>query len=132
MIETRNLTKSFRNGDVLTPGLKGLDFRAGQVECVKSRGRSGAGKSTLLSEMSLLDDPTGGEVIIDGHETHRMSADEKMRFRLQKFGFVFQDYALMPELTALENVALPLLMQGHPKSHAYREAVKALGEAGLE
>jgi len=132
MIETRNLTKSFRNGDVLTPVLKGIDFKAAQGEFVTIMGRSGAGKSTLLYQMSLLDDPTGGEVIIDGHETHRMSADEKMRFRLQKFGFVFQDYALMPELTALENVALPLLMQGHPKSHAYREAVKALGEAGLE
>lgn len=132
MIETRNLTKSFRNGDVLTPVLKGIDFKAAQGEFVTIMGRSGAGKSTLLYQMSLLDDPTGGEVIIDGHDTHMMSADEKMRFRLKKFGFVFQDYALMPELTALENVALPLLMQGFPRAHAYRESMKALGEAGLE
>ena len=132
MIETKNLQKTFKNGDVETHVLKGIDFRADRGEFIAIMGRSGAGKSTFLYQMSLLDDPTGGEVVIDGHNTHEMSADEKMNFRLMKFGYVFQDYALLPELTALENVALPLLMQGHTKHRAYQDATAALARAGLE
>ncbi|MBI4079898.1 ABC transporter ATP-binding protein [Candidatus Kaiserbacteria bacterium] len=123
--------KTFKNGDVFTHVLKGIDFRTEQGQWVAIMGRSGAGKSTFLYQMSLLDDPTEGEVIIDGHDTHDMSAKEKMEFRLSKFGFVFQDYALLPELTALENVALPLLMQGAPKAAAYERALTALERADL-
>ncbi|MBI2612368.1 ATP-binding cassette domain-containing protein [Candidatus Kaiserbacteria bacterium] len=82
--------KTFKNGDVFTPVLKGIDFVASQGEWVAIMGRSGAGKSTFLYQMSLLDDPTSGEIVIDGHDTHEMSANEKMQFRLSKFGFVFQ------------------------------------------
>ncbi len=131
MITTKNLTKAFKDGDAVTPVLKGIDFKAQGGEFVAIMGRSGAGKSTLLYQMSLLDDPTSGEVIIDGHNTHTMSAEEKMRFRLVKFGYVFQDYALLPELTALENVALPLLMQGKSKADAYAESIDQLHRAGL-
>lgn len=132
MVITKNLQKTFKNGDVYTHVLKGIDFSASQGEWVAIMGRSGAGKSTFLYQMSLLDDPTEGEVIIDGHDTHKMSAKEKMQFRLSRFGFVFQEYALLPEMTAIENVALPLLMQGSGKSVAYENAAKALGRAGLE
>jgi putative ABC transport system ATP-binding protein len=131
MIETRNLVKTFKSGDVFTPVLKGIDFKAVQGEFISIMGRSGAGKSTLLYQMSLLDDPTEGEVVIDGHNTHTMSSNEKMRFRLRRFGFVFQDYALMPELSALENVALPLLMQGKQKVEAYAVSIAELERAGL-
>lgn len=131
MLETRNLTKSFQNGDIVTPVLKGIDFKAAQGEFVAIMGRSGAGKSTFLYQISLLDEPTGGEIIINGNNTHTMPAYEKMRFRLTEFGFVFQDYALVPELTALENVALPLLMQGKSKAESYRESTAALERAGL-
>ncbi|MEK7612825.1 MAG: ABC transporter ATP-binding protein [Patescibacteria group bacterium] len=132
MIETHNLIKTFKSGDVQTPVLKGIDFKARDGEWVAIMGRSGAGKSTFLYQMSLLDDPTDGKIIIDGHDTHTMSADEKMHFRLVKFGFVFQDYALLPELTALENVALPLLMRGHAKKEVYRVSAQAMKQAGLE
>ena len=131
MIETKQLEKTFKNGDVLTPVLKGIDFKVREGEWVAIMGRSGAGKSTFLYQISLLDDPTGGEVIIDGHDTHTMTAQEKMTFRLLKFGFVFQDYALLPELTALENVALPLLMQGLGKTESYAIAGRELERAGL-
>jgi len=131
MIITKNLTRTFKNGDVETTVLKGIDFKASEGEWIAIMGRSGAGKSTLLYQMSLLDDPTGGEIIIDGQDTHTMSADEKMMFRLVKFGYVFQDYALLPELTALENVALPLLMQDMPRSAAYAKAEAALSRVGL-
>src|SRR3989344_4914026 len=125
MVITKQLIKTFKTGEVLTPVLKGIDFQARAGEWIAIMGRSGAGKSTFLYQISLLDDPTGGEIIIDGHDTQTMSASEKMRFRLLKFGFVFQDYALLPELSALENVALPLLMQGLTKGEAYGESIAA-------
>ena len=131
MIITKNLSRTFINGDVVTPVLKGIDFQAKEGEWIAIMGRSGAGKSTFLYQLSLLDDPTGGEIIIDGHDTHMMSANEKMMFRLVKFGYVFQDYALLPELTALENVALPLLMQDLSKKAAYAKAENALLRVGL-
>src|SRR3989344_955209 len=131
MIQTKNLTRTFKNGDVVTEVLKGIDFAARDGEFVSIMGRSGAGKSTLLYQLSLLDDPTSGELIIDGHEAHSMTPDEKMQFRLVKFGYVFQDYALLPELTALENVALPLLMQGKSRKAAYAEAQQSLERVEL-
>ncbi len=132
MISVKNLTRTYKNGDVVTPVLKGIDFHARQGEWIAIMGRSGAGKSTFMYQLSLLDDPTGGEIIIDGQNTHTMTADEKMMFRLVKFGYVFQDYALLPELTALENVALPLLMQSMPRTAAYAKATSALTKVGLE
>lgn len=131
MIETKNLKRSFKNGDVVTEVLKGIDFKAESGEFIAIMGRSGAGKSTFLYQLSLLDDPTSGEIIIDGHDSHKMSADEKMMFRLKKFGYVFQDYALLPELTALENVSLPLLMAGYTKKSAYHKAEESLVRMGL-
>jgi putative ABC transport system ATP-binding protein len=131
MIETRNLTRTFRDGEKETHVLRGLDFRAEDGEFIAIMGRSGAGKSTFLYQISLLDDPTSGEIIIDGKNTHTMSATEKAKFRLVKFGYVFQDYALLPELTALENVALPLQMQDMPKKKAYAKATEALTKVGL-
>src|SRR3990167_4859061 len=126
MIETKNLTRSFQNGDQETLVLKGIDFTANDGEFLAIMGRSGAGKSTFLYQISLLDEPTGGEIHIDGHETHSMTADEKMRFRLNQFGYVFQDYALLPDLTAVENVVLPLLMQNLSSEQAYKKAGSAL------
>lgn len=131
MITTKNLTRSFTNGDVVTHVLKGIDFEAKNGEFIAIMGRSGAGKSTFLYQLSLLDDPTGGEIIIDGRDTHTMTPKEKMQFRLVKFGYVFQDYALLPELTALENVALPLLMEGRSKADAYAKAGATLERMGL-
>jgi putative ABC transport system ATP-binding protein len=132
MIETRKLHKSFKNGNIITEILKGIDFRVERGEFVAIMGRSGAGKSTFMYQMSLLDEPTSGEIIINGgHNAAAMSNDEKTLFRLQRLGYVFQDYALIPELTALENVALPLLMQDIPQRKAYKQAEEALDRVGL-
>lgn len=132
MIETKNLTRTFVTGEVKTPVLKGVDFRAETGEFVAIMGRSGAGKSTLLYQLSLLDEPDGGEVTIDGIDVKNMTMKEKSVFRLNRFGFVFQDYALLPELTAVENVALPLLMQGMRHAEAYDRARKALARVRLD
>ncbi len=132
MIQTKNLKKSFKNGTVETEILKGIDFNVDRGEFIAIMGRSGAGKSTLMYQISLLDEPTSGEIIINGgHNAAKMTNDEKTAFRLTRLGYVFQDYALIPELTALENVALPLLMQDIPKKKAYDQAEEALRKVGL-
>lgn len=131
MIEVKNLKRSFHDGLVETEVLKGIDLKVETGEFIAIMGRSGAGKSTLMYQMSLLDEPTAGEIIIDGHDTHLMTAEEKTKFRLEKLGYVFQDYALIPELTALENVVLPLLMQGIKKDKAYEVSFGALSKVGL-
>lgn len=131
ILETKNLVRSFKNGDVITQVLKGITLSIERGTFVAIVGRSGAGKSTLLYQMSLLDDPTSGEIWVDGREVHSMSEKEKMLFRLYKFGYVFQDYALLPELTALENVTLPLLMENYDSGKARSLAETALKDVGL-
>lgn len=131
MIEVKNLVKSFKDGPIETRVLKGIDFNVNHGEFIAIMGRSGAGKSTLLYQISLLDEPTSGKILINGKETHMMSEREKMLFRLSEFGYVFQDYALLPELTAIENVALPLLMQGISGDDAEEKARVALVKVGI-
>jgi putative ABC transport system ATP-binding protein len=131
MITVKQLVKSFKDGSAETRVLKGIDFAIPDGEFIAIMGRSGAGKSTFLYQLSLLDEPTSGEIWIDGKEAHRMTEREKMIFRLEAFGYVFQDYALLPELTAIENVALPLLMQGISLAAAEEKAAAALERVGL-
>jgi putative ABC transport system ATP-binding protein len=131
MIDVKNLMKSFKDGPIETQVLKGITFGIKDGEFIAIMGRSGAGKSTFLYQISLLDEPTSGEIWINGKEAHNMTDKDKMLFRLSEFGYVFQDYALLPELTALENVALPLLMQGLSRDAAYEKATLALTRVGL-
>lgn len=131
LIEVKDLKKSFKDGQKETEVLKGINFAAKEGEWISIMGRSGAGKSTFMYQVSLLDDPTAGEIKVFGHDTHKMSAEEKTDFRLDKLGYVFQDYALLPDLTATENVAVPLMMQGKSKAVAYKHAVEALERVGL-
>jgi putative ABC transport system ATP-binding protein len=131
MLKVTNLIKSFKNGELETQVLKGINFEAKDGEFIAIMGRSGAGKSTFMYQMSLLDEPTSGEIFIDGHEVHTMTEKEKMAFRLAKFGYVFQDYALLPELTAVENVALPLLMENIDSITATKMATEALTQVNL-
>lgn len=131
MITVTGLTKTFKDGPRETRVLRGIDLTVGDGEFVAIMGRSGAGKSTLLYQLSLLDEPTSGEIVINGREAHTMDEAEKVLFRLTEFGYVFQDYALMPELTAVENVALPLIMQGMREEVAEARAARALERVGL-
>jgi putative ABC transport system ATP-binding protein len=131
IINIKNLTKTYSSGNIETHVLKGINFEVKPGEFVAIMGRSGAGKSTLLYQMSLLDHPTGGQIVLDGRNTEKMSQDERTTFRLMELGYVFQDYALMPELTAIENVMTPLLMQGTSKQHAAKVSEDALTKVGL-
>jgi len=131
MILAKNIVKKYKSGDSELVVLKGLDLHVKQGEFVAITGRSGSGKSTLMYQLSLLDEPNDGEILVDGINILKLNNKEKTQFRLRELGFVFQDYALIPELTALENVMLPLLMQGTETEVAKRSARTALEKVGL-
>lgn len=131
IIDIRDVTKSFTDGDTVTQVLKGINLTVEKGEFVAIMGRSGAGKSTLLYQMSLLDTPTTGSIRLDGKVVDDFSNAEKTKFRLRELGYVFQDYSLLPELTALENIMVPLLMQGVSMKAAKTRAEQALTSVNL-
>ncbi len=131
MIHANNLVKTYGTDALAITVLKSITLEIGAGEYVAIIGPSGAGKSTLLYQLSLLDEPTSGEVRFNDIVASAMSQAEKTALRLNQMGFVFQDYALLPELTALENVALPMIMQGMTKSAACAKASKALVRIGI-
>lgn len=131
MIKAEKLVKSFGEGELKLTVLKNIDLEIKDGEFTAIIGASGAGKSTLLYQLSLLDEPSGGEVYFDNIKTSKLNQAEKTELRLHKLGYVFQDYALLPELNALENVMLPMLMQGLDYSSAKKKAARALERIGL-
>lgn len=130
-IETKQLVKSYHIGGKLTPILKGIDLEIQSGEFVVLSGKSGAGKSTLLYQLSMLSRPTEGSVLIDGDDVGVFSDTERTSFRLKNFGFVFQDFALSRDMTAVENVALPLVCLGYSFKRANAEAISALKRVNL-
>lgn len=131
IIETSGLEKSFTDGNKETKILKGIDLNIKRGEFVAIMGRSGAGKSTLLYQISLLDKPTAGKILIEGVNVANLNNEDRTDFRLKELGYVFQDYALLPDLSARENVVLPLLMQNVPKENAYIIADDMLKRVGI-
>ena len=131
-IEVKNLTKEYNDGKNVTKVLKGIDLEVKDGEFVAIVGRSGAGKSTLLYQLGLLDKPTGGEIKLIGKDVSHLSEKTKSEFRLNELGYVFQDYALLPELTAQENIALPIMMQGKSKAEALLMASVVLEKVGMK
>ena len=131
-IEVVNLKKYYTLGKTIVKALNGVSFKVYEGEFIGIMGPSGSGKSTLLYQIGLLDFPTEGKVIIDGVDTSRMDEKTRCEFRLKKLGFVFQQYRLMPELTALENVILPLIMQGVEYEKAVKRGMEILERVGLK
>ena len=131
IISVKNLTKSYKSGESELFVLKNLDLEVPRGQFIAITGRSGSGKSTLLYQIGLLDHPNTGDIRIDNEDVSKIHADKRTKFRLNKLGYVFQDYALIPELTALENVLLPLLQQGMSMSEAKIKATKSLEKIGL-
>lgn len=132
MIEAKNITKKFKIGATETTILKGINLTVASGEFVSIMGRSGAGKSTLLYQLGLLDHQNDGTIIINGVNTTNLSSNQRVHFRLMELGYVFQDYAILPELTAVENTMVPLLMQGYSQKQAKKIALEALEKMGLE
>lgn len=131
IIKAKGIIKTYTSGDIKTEVLKGIDLEVQQGEFLSIMGRSGAGKSTLMYQLSLLDEPTDGEIEVDGTDILALSNSEKTQFRLRNLGYVFQDYALVPELTAIENVSLPLLARGISISEAFKKSEEALAKFEL-
>ena len=131
MIEIRNLTKKFKSGDETIVAVNDLSFSVPAGQFLTITGKSGSGKSTLLYQLGLLDMPTAGEVIINGQNLVSLPEEERTKIRLNDLGYIFQDYAILTSLTALENTMLPLLMQGYNFKGAERQAKKALAKVGL-
>ena len=131
IIATRNLSRTYTMGTMQVPALNHvtLDIKRGEFAAIM--GKSGSGKSTLLHQLGLLDTPTEGEITIDGVEISGLSESERTRFRLEKFGYVFQEYAILSELTALENVYLPAMAMGLPRGECTRSGMGALEKVGL-
>lgn len=132
IIEIKNVVKSFGKGDLKIDVLKDITLDIKKGDFVALMGKSGAGKSTLFYQMSLLDRPTSGEVRIFGKIMDGLTEEERVLFRLNHLGYIFQDYALVPELSAEENVTLPLMMMGYAEPEAIKIAGKTLDRLGLE
>lgn len=132
IIEATNIHRKFGKGELITHVLKGIDFAVEENEFVAIMGKSGAGKSTLMYQLSVLDDPTEGTVLIGGVNVGELSEHEQTEFRLNTLGYVFQDYALVPDLNARENIMIPILMRGVDWSKAKRMSDEALDSVGLE
>ena len=132
MIRTEDLRKIYRMGNVEVKALDGVDIQIGKGEFVGIMGPSGSGKSTLLHLLGLLDVPTSGRVFIEGMDMGRLTDYEKTMVRLYRFGYVFQDYALVPELTVMENVALPAMLRADRNEKQYKaDTVDILSKIGL-
>src|SRR5918999_4679325 len=130
VLSCRNLRKTY-HGPAPVPVLRGIDLDVRRAERIAIMGRSGSGKSTLLHVLGGLDSPTDGEVRVNGKPFSTMSEAERGRVRNATLGFVYQFHHLLPEFTALENVAMPLLIRRMNPDEAQRRAAKILEEVGL-
>lgn len=125
IITVKKLHKTYP-GEAPLHVLKGVSFSVKEGEFVAIMGRSGSGKSTLLHQLSLLDNADEGEIIVEGQELTVLSDSEKTKFRLQHFGYVFQEYALLPGFSAEEAVSLPLILQHYSIKESLKRAREIL------
>ena len=131
MIELKGIVREYRNGDVVTPALTGIDLCIGKGEFAAVMGASGSGKTTLLHIMGCMDAPTSGIYRLDGEHLERASEKRLSAIRGQKISFVFQHFALLEDCTAAENVALPLLRQRMSGAERRAKVLAALEQVGI-
>jgi len=132
ILRTQSLIKTYVTGTVETPALRGIDFELHEGEFTAIAGPSGSGKSTLLHLLGGLDRPTSGEIYLDGVALSTLKRDALSKLRLEKIGFVFQAYNLIPVLTVLENTAFVLELRGVRERERIERSRKILGELGIE
>jgi len=137
LVECRALTKDYvdangkGNAAVTTSVLKGVDLNIDKGEQIAILGQSGSGKSTLLHILGMLDDPTSGELLLDGRSVSSMNETKRALYRNENMGFIYQFHHLLMEFSALENVAMPLLIKGENRAQAYKKAGALLEQVGL-
>lgn len=131
LIELKDVSKLYGFGDATNVALDEVSLRIEQGECVAVMGASGSGKSTLLNMIGLLDHPTHGDYVLSGRKVSRLHALQRARIRRDKIGFIFQSFNLLSRLTALENVALPLLYKGFSVRKRHAAARAMLEQVGL-
>jgi putative ABC transport system ATP-binding protein len=131
ILELRSISKVYGRGAAEVQALRDVSITVAAGEMVAVMGPSGSGKSTLLTIAGTLEEPTSGAVLVDGKDTLRMTAGAKSQLRRRTIGYVFQDFNLLPGLTAAENVSLPLELDGTSMRKAHLAAIKALEDLGL-
>jgi putative ABC transport system ATP-binding protein len=131
MIHAENIQKTYLMGKVRVQALRGISFEVKKGELVGVTGPSGSGKSTLLNLIGLLDNPTSGNLSINGIDVLRLTDAEKTHYRLNRLGFIFQEYALVPELSAVENVQLLTIARGMDSEESRKRSEKILERMGL-
>ena len=131
IIKIRNIIRDFELGQEIVHVLKGIDLDIEKGEYVAIMGPSGSGKSTLMNLIGCLDTPTAGTYILNGKDVSQMSDDELAEIRNKEIGFVFQTFNLLPRITALDNVALPMVYAGASKKDRTERAIKVLNDVGL-
>jgi len=132
MIELVNVTKVYKTGRFEVIALNNVSMKIEDGEFIAIMGPSGSGKTTLLNLIGCLDKPTKGKIMIDGIDTSQLTDKQLTELRRDKIGFIFQQYYLIPTLTALENVELPMIFKGIPRSERIRRAKELLSLVGLE
>jgi len=131
MLKVKDLTKEFQSGDHVVRAVQKINLFVPEGRFATIIGKSGSGKSTLLSMLGALDKPTSGSIEVDGQDVSKMGDSKLIKYRRDKIGFVFQNYNLVPNLTALENVMLPMEFAGVSGSERAKRAKKLLEEVGL-
>lgn len=132
MLEVKNLTKKFQSGDTMVVATNDISFTVPDGQFASIVGRSGSGKSTLLSLLGALDSPTSGSIKVGERDVTKMHDHELISYRGKSIGFVFQNYNLVPSLTALENVMLPMEFAKVPKAERIERGRELLQKVGLE
>ncbi len=130
-LEASQLWKLYQAGESTVEAVRGVNVRIEAGEMIAVMGPSGCGKTTLLNILSGIDEPSSGTVLVDGQPLYGISDDQRTDLRGERFGFIFQDFNLLPVLSAVENVELPLLLNGRSPVEARREAMQALEHVGL-
>jgi putative ABC transport system ATP-binding protein len=131
MIEVKDLKKSFKSGDTTVLAVDGVNFKVPEGQFASIIGRSGSGKSTLLSLLGALDKPSSGQILVDGQDVTALHDHALIGYRCRTIGFVFQGYNLVPNLTALENVILPMEFAGLSKRERIERGKHLLDQVGF-
>ena len=132
IVETINLTKIYRVGSSLIAAVNNVNLKIKDGSIISILGPSGAGKTTLLNLIGLIDEPTSGKVFFNGTDTSALGENERRRIRLKNIGFIFQTFNLLPQLTVIENVELPMALAGIPPYEQEKRALELLEAVGLE